>query len=145
MKPDILLPLKGLSALVVTCALLVGANASPVTPFVVTIEQVGSNVVATGSGEIDLTGLSPQGSGGPTGSLINPGFAGSQFVIGATNSFDIYANFTGPSFGTGTGTSASKGTGDLVGFALNVQQLFVPVGLRQPSHRQRYLQQRDLL
>jgi hypothetical protein len=53
LKPDILVPLKGLSALVVTCALLVdgtaGGHASPVTPFVVTIEQVGSNVVATGS------------------------------------------------------------------------------------------------
>jgi hypothetical protein len=132
MKPDILVPLKGLSALVVTCALLVGGtvggHASPVTPFVVTIEQVGSNVDATGSGEIDLTGLSLQGSGGPASAAINPGFSGSQFIIGKTNSFDIYGPFTGPNFGFGTSTPATISKGNLVGFALNVGQLYVPVG-----------------
>jgi hypothetical protein len=114
--------------LIGACALFVSTAAANASPYVVTLDQVGLNVVATGTGNIDLTGLSFQGSGGPTAAFINPGFAGSQFVTGATNSFDVYTSFTGLSFGTGAGTSASTGTGDLVGFALNVEQLYVPVG-----------------
>jgi hypothetical protein len=47
---------------IVAGALLVAApvagHASTADPYVVTLEQVGSNVVADGSGAIDLTGLS---------------------------------------------------------------------------------------
>jgi hypothetical protein len=43
------------------------------TPYVVTIEQVGANVVVTGSGEFDLTGLTAEGSGPPDfPAAINP-------------------------------------------------------------------------
>jgi hypothetical protein len=117
-----------LASLIAACFLFAATVSVDATPYVVTLEEIGSNVVADGSGEVDLSGLTYLSSGGPTGPYLNPGLEGSQFVIGATNSFDIYARFTGPSFGTGSGTSASTGTGDLVGFALNVQQLYVPFG-----------------
>ena len=42
----------------VACMALLGATAAAsASPYVVTLEEVGSNVVATGSGSIDLTGL----------------------------------------------------------------------------------------
>src|ERR1039458_8844392 len=52
--------LLGLVAGVVLLGSTVAANASP---YVVTLEEVGSNVVATGSGSIDLTGLTVAGVG----------------------------------------------------------------------------------
>ena len=114
-----------LTALFSVLCLTAGASASS---YLVTVDQIGPNVVATGSGAIDLTGLAYQGSGGPAAAYINPGFAGSQFLIGAPASFDIYAPFNGPSFGFGNATGADEGMGDLVGFVLNVGQLYVPVG-----------------
>ena len=42
----------------VACMTLLGATvAADASPYVVTIEEVGSAVVATGSGQIDTTGL----------------------------------------------------------------------------------------
>ena len=62
-------------AIVIMCGLSVQpARAN----YIVTLQQVGSNVVATGSGAIDLTGLSLQGTG-PADPLINP-FIGRIFT-----------------------------------------------------------------
>jgi hypothetical protein len=82
------------------------------------LQQVGSNVVATGNGAIDLTGLSgpttnPQGPEGyisPSVTFITTGAGG---VLA-----DVYAaaTFSGPtSFGTGFFMFASSGSGDYVG------------------------------
>jgi hypothetical protein len=52
-----------------------GLSAPPAKAgYVVTLEQVGSNVVATGSGPIDLTGLTLGGGGRPVreSSLYSP-------------------------------------------------------------------------
>jgi hypothetical protein len=86
--------------------------------YTVTLQQVGSNVVATGSGAMDLTGLTGpfpgQGSGfgfiGPSSAIIETG------PKGLTN-FDSYGGFTGPmSFGGGiAGAPTNTGSGDLVG------------------------------
>src|SRR5260370_29798803 len=83
----------------------------------VTLQQMGPNVVATGSGPIDLTGLSFDFTG-----ASNPHITGSTAFIltGPTPgvSIDTYTGFTGPtSFGSGLGTSASSGSGDTVGVA----------------------------
>jgi hypothetical protein len=45
------------SSLIAACALFGATAAANASPYLVTIQQVGSNVVATGSGNIDLTGL----------------------------------------------------------------------------------------
>ena len=65
----------------------------PAQCFTITLQQVGSNVVATGSGAIDLTGLSfiENGSIGPG---INPHVA--FIVTGPTASGATYNGFTGP-------------------------------------------------
>jgi hypothetical protein len=92
-------------------AATVVASADTVTPYVVTIEQVGPNVVMTGSGEFDLTGLTsiaarvaPQAAINPSGSLVDFSWAPSV------------AEFIGPasgpsSFGSGGNTLANNTNG----------------------------------
>jgi hypothetical protein len=110
-------------ALAITCGLSVSAAQAG---YIVTLQQVGPDVVATGSGAIDLSGLIFIGSdfGGNT---IGPDNA--LILIGADGFFDDYAGFnviTGPtSFGTGANPT-SGGIGDHVGINGLEQLLFVP-------------------
>ena len=86
--------------------------------YIVTLQQVGPNVVATGSGAFDLTGLAVKARGSsPT--LIEP-FLG-NIVTGSSNSCDVYGTtITGPnSFGTGIQAFANNGIGDIVGMLFN--------------------------
>src|SRR5215471_16695194 len=94
--PKKLLPLT-LFAIAVTSLFSV----QPAQGFTVTLKQVGSNVVATGNGPINLTGLT-----------LTPGFVSGSAVIAnypavfigpAAGGFvNIYEGFTGPSnFGSG--------------------------------------------
>jgi hypothetical protein len=91
----------------------------PVQAYTVTLEQVGSNVVATGSGPIDLTGLAffeqlpniPSFVSAAAG-VINTGLPANAFR---------YSGATGPtSFGSGNVFLANTSSGDLVGIAGNV-------------------------
>src|SRR5262245_47145225 len=78
--------------------------------FTMTLQQVGSNVVANGSGAINMTGLS----------FLNTGSIGTGSVwpvtgrIGmASGNADVYIGFTGPSsFGAGPVTLANSFSGD---------------------------------
>ena len=90
--------------------MLVGAVRAKATPYVVTVEQVGSDVVATGSGQFDLTGL--------TFSTTEAIAAGMNPKLGvmslAPGSIDLYlGTFSGPNgFGTAFGfTGADNSTG----------------------------------
>jgi hypothetical protein len=87
--------------------------------YTVTLEQVGSKVVATGSGAIDLTGLAffeqlpniPSFVSAAAG-VINTGLPANAFR---------YSGATGPtSFGSGNVFLANTSSGDLVGIAGNV-------------------------
>jgi hypothetical protein len=99
--------------------------------YTVTLEQVGSNVVATGSGPINLTGLtfvvSEQVSGfpgvAPSDGIINTGPTGLLH-------FDAYVPFTGPtSFGSsGLAVLANIGSGDPVGIDNLAGLLYLPLG-----------------
>jgi hypothetical protein len=99
--------------------------------YIVTLQQVGPNVMATGSGAFDLTGL-PVKARGSSQPLIQP-FLG-NIVTGSSNSCDVYGTtITGPSnFGIEIEVLASIGIGDLVGMAFNGGHsspfLIVPVG-----------------
>jgi hypothetical protein len=93
--------------------------------YTVTLQQVGPNVVATGSGAINLTGLSFISDG-----VDDPGIDAGLGVI-ATGPFatraDTYQGFTGPtSFGSGSPFSPSTASGDFVEMSGVGQQLFVP-------------------
>ena len=84
--------------------------------YTVTLQQVGANVVATGSGAINLTGLSFLASGTQGGAILQPPIG--AIVTGSTDSANVtfFSGFSGPtSFGSGNGDIASSGSGDRVG------------------------------
>ena len=96
--------------------------------YIVTLQQTGSNVVATGSGAIDLTGLN-------FGITLTNGQAlivanEAQIFTGPTSltSFDLYDGLSGPTdFGSGFVKFADSGSGDLVGIGA-FELLIVPHG-----------------
>lgn len=96
--------------------------------FIINVAQDGSNVVATGSGTIDLAGLSGPSTYSNSGGT-NPGIG---YIIGGSvgSLLDGYAGIAGPSsFGSGNFTAPSTSSGDDVG--LNVgyyDSIFVPSG-----------------
>jgi len=87
----------------------------PAQAYTVTLEQVGSNVVANGSGAINLTGLTFHG--------LTDARSGVVAIIGELNTgpttrvtVDVYSGAFGPtSFGSGDVFFADTGSGDLVG------------------------------
>lgn len=117
----------GLGAL---AALAIGAaNNSAQAEFVVNMYQDGSNIVAMGSGTIDLTDLTSLPSGAALSAFIVPTSA--IIFTGGTAASDHYSGFTGPSsFGIGGVSNAASGTGDFVGLQGATTQAFllVPVG-----------------
>jgi len=121
--------MKRVSVLLGACALLVGLTvggyASTITPYVVTVDQIGSSVVATGSGEFDLTGLSFLGAtAGPA--IILPAFGIIQVAAGPG---DAYTGVTGPnSFGQNVSFTANSNSGGFVGISADPNRLYVPYG-----------------
>jgi hypothetical protein len=126
------LVIAGLGAL----ALLVAARPAQAS-FIATVEQQGSNIVASGSGTINLTDLKIANRLNPPvpGSLsaaVVPDFG--FLVLGPTPiavPVDPYTGFSGPaSFGSGGGGPApgSAGSGDLVGILADLGDILVPSG-----------------
>ena len=97
--------------------------------FIVTITQVGANVVVTGSGTIDLTALTFNSnttmlSGmSPSAGILGIGAPGAEAV-------SIYTGFSGPaSFGSGgPKVPSDSGSGNKVGIFDNLGWLGVPQG-----------------
>ena len=122
-----------LSAAAIGAAMLIGSGlpASSAPPgYIVTFEQVGSGVVVTGGGAIDLAGLTFITSGA-TQSEVAPTFA--TEATGGAGNVDEYSGVTGPfNFGSGVFTSATTGVGDLVGIQVLEGEpagfIFVPSG-----------------
>ena len=91
--------------------------------YLVTLQQVGPNVVATGSGSIDLTGLTPAGSGQNIAGELIPN--GPTVLVGSGND-DFYTGFSEPGkFGSGGVIDANSNSGSSVGIAA---VLLVPSG-----------------
>jgi hypothetical protein len=98
--------------------------------YIVTLQQVGSDVVATGSGAIDLTGLTFDFTSGTVAGILP--------IIGLINvgptSFPSTDHYSGtitgpPSFGLGKAPeNAFNGSGDLVGIFGLGSTLTVPQG-----------------
>ena len=93
--------------------------------YTVTLQQVGLDVVATGSGAIDLTGLTSLSQSGSLDPYVIPHsvLLPTHGIIGistgpTSSSVDTYSGPAGPtSFGSGGPTAASSGSGDMVGIA----------------------------
>ena len=112
-----------LVGLVAEFALLAPAQAA----YVVTLQQVGANVVATGSGTIDLTGLSFFGNGALFAPEISPRIG--LILTGPSVPGSTYEGYTGPpNFGSGGPTLPSSGSGDIVGINFFGTELEVPLG-----------------
>jgi hypothetical protein len=94
---------------------------------IIDIEQVGSDVVATGSGSIDLADLSFKQTSSTETGVYGP-FA--DAAIGINNVIvDIYSGAAGPTnFGAGALYLASSGTGDTFGAVGAFGYIAVPTG-----------------
>jgi hypothetical protein len=121
--------------------LICAASASLLTmvscaPYTVTLEQIGPNVVAISHGltldsvpsSIDLTGLTFSKSLSENPSIQLEG-SGTAIFTGGSSNVDAYVEPIGPtSFGSGfLSTSASSGSGDMVGLATNPRGNFLVV------------------
>ena len=104
-------------------------SVQPAQCFTVTLEQVGANVVATGSGSFNLTGLTLLGSNFGATAAILPSTANIN-VASAINGLAGYTGFFGPSsFGPGrTNIFASSNSGASVGIIGTLSDLFLPAG-----------------
>lgn len=101
----------GLIAL--AAAVLLAPAPASATPYVVKVVQQGSNVVATGSGEFDLSGLTFYSPVGGFDSAINPQYA--LIALSTSGGSYAYSGFSGPSsFGSGGYTGVSSTGGDAV-------------------------------
>jgi VPDSG-CTERM motif len=105
----------------------------PAQAYTVTLEQIGSNVVANGSGPINLTGLTFQFDfgGGPPVILPDGGFGTILTGPGSVGlDLSAYTGFTGPqSFGSGfVAVTADTGSGDNVGIFVPGPSIIVPAG-----------------
>ena len=120
----------GMTALGVAMLFGTGLCASEAqAAYTVTLTQQGPNVVATGSGTIDLTGLTSEPGGSSTAGLV-PNEANINTGPVSIEARDSYSGFTGPtSFGSGGTTFASSGSGDIVGIAVDGENIVkVPSG-----------------
>src|SRR5205823_11000741 len=119
--PKILLALTAVAALSLFSVQLAQA-------YSVTLEQVGSDVVATGSGPLDLTGLTLVVTYASLPAQIFPVLG--QIVTGSGGATDGYqGSISGPtSFGGVFFTFASSGSGDSVGIFRDTSTLLVPSG-----------------
>lgn len=117
----------GMTALGGALLLGIGLAAPAHAGYVVTLTQQGSNVVATGSGSLDLTDLSFFASGTAVAG-IEPNTA--DITTGPTSaSADAYSGFTGPpDFGNGGITFADAGNGDTVSIIEAQNLVIVPQG-----------------
>jgi hypothetical protein len=132
-----------LKTIFVACALLIGGNnGASASPYVVTLEQVGPNVVATGSGQLDFAGLTFLGAD----PIVVPGFMrpapiltfSTAIVTGAPSTATDYIDATGTllsgpdNFGSSGIDTASSGSGDTVGLippnGIGADGIIVPSG-----------------
>jgi hypothetical protein len=94
--------------------------------YIMTVSQVGNDVVASGSGSFDLTALTFQRSAAPRNAMIP--LVGTIQIGSASNS-DEYTGITGPtSFGAGGVHFSSSQSGDFTGIAGLSHAIEVPTG-----------------
>lgn len=117
------------------CALFLLGSSFAHGAFIIAASEVGSNVVFTGSGSLDTTGLASAGT-----TLTFAGFYApdpATLVVGPTSPTlaDTYTGLTGPtSFGTGSGAGAViVGSGYLVGIVPGISTLYLPNGYQSGS------------
>jgi hypothetical protein len=127
-------PAVSVTALVIGALLAVAPRQVEASVFTVTVSQVGGDVVASGSGSFDLTGLTMQSTGGSSSVEINP--SAGELGVGDNAGFfeDVYVN--NASFGPGltslgsygSGGSATPSSGTTPDFLFTAGHLLLPNG-----------------
>jgi hypothetical protein len=113
--------LQPIGVAVVALGLLLGTARPAQAALILTMEEVGGDVIVEGSGTANLDGLSFFLSGGGNG-FIAPVIAFA--IVGGSGLIDVYSGLSGPgSFGPGAAAAQSSGTGDV--FGVEGQQLLV--------------------
>jgi hypothetical protein len=126
----------GIGVAALAAALLGATVEAQASPYIVTLEEVGSDVVATGSGQLDISGLGFYGGiAGYGPGYVSPLYG--RILTGAGGTVDIYLPaWSGPSaFGPASfSSSANSGSGDTVGaYAGILSYLLVPHGYASDS------------
>lgn len=108
-------------------ALLLGLSGNTFAAYTVHLLESGGNVVANGSGSLNLTALTPAGSGPLSAGVVpSPGliFVGGPALVNAS------MGLSGPpSFGSGLGRGADAASGDMVGLdSFAPGFVFTPLG-----------------
>jgi len=108
-------------------------SVQPAQAYTVTLEQMGADVVANGSGAINLTGLAFFGPGSFFITTLVPslGRISTGPPPSGLGSVDVYRVFSGPAnFGSGGQHNATESlsSGNFVGIQASVDELFVPHG-----------------
>jgi hypothetical protein len=92
--------------------------------FTFDVTEQGGDVEVTGSGSINLVGLT---SGGDDNN--GSGIVAKHAELSIGGAVQVYLGVSGPAnFGSGSGASTTNPTGDPVGIAGGLHQLFVPQG-----------------
>ena len=131
--------MKTLILAAIRCSLMFAAvtaslfSVQPVQAYTVTLEQMGADVVANGSGAINLTGLAFFGPGSFFITTLVPslGRISTGPPPSGLGSVDLYRVFSGPAnFGSGGQHNATESlsSGNFVGIQASVNELFVPHG-----------------
>ncbi len=115
-----------LMAAAVLTLTITGVGGKVQAGLVININQVGSDVVMTGSGTINLADLTYNSTGPNSNGVIADIGA---VVMGTSGNVDTYTSITGPtSFGPGGSFDASSGTGPVFGPYGTLGLLEVPQG-----------------
>lgn len=98
---------------------LLAPRAAQASPIIIHIVEQGGNVVATGSGAVDLTGLTFLTNSPTNNSVINPQSAVFLVNPAGANDDQYTPTFSGPTgFGSGSAfTLATSSSGDVFGFS----------------------------
>lgn len=97
--------------------------------YIATMQQVGADVVITGSGSINLAALSVSGPSLTAAAIIPSQALISLGPLGAVSVNTYIGSFTGPgNFGAGGGTGADGGSGDRTYFAPSASVLYLRTG-----------------
>jgi hypothetical protein len=115
--------IRTLSCAICTWLLLVASTQDARAALILTMVESGGDVLVTGNGTVDLTGLTLQGSGGAIAVMVP---TAGELTIGGAGSIDVYTGLSSPgSFGPGGFVLPSVSAGDIMGI-LNGPTLLVP-------------------
>jgi PEP-CTERM motif len=115
--------IRGAALAAIAAVGLASAPSAHASLFTFTVTEQGGNVDVTGSGSINLVGLTQIGGGFGIPSYIAPSIG--RMIVGGD--FATYGGVSGPdSFGGGGTTNADNATGDTVG--VFVTELLIPTG-----------------